>query len=52
MRRLALVLLLALGFARPAAAQEKVVVFAAASLKTALDAAAAAFQRRAGPRWR
>ena len=47
-RRL-LALLLALGFASPAFADSKVIVFAAASLKTALDAAAAAFHANGGP---
>jgi molybdate transport system substrate-binding protein len=49
MKRLALALCLALGLARPAFADDKVVVFAAASLKTALDAAAAAFHKDGGP---
>jgi molybdate transport system substrate-binding protein len=43
------VLLLALGLAGPAFADGKLVVFAAASLKTALDAAAAAFHGAGGP---
>ena len=42
---LAFALLLALGFALPAAAQGPITVFAAASLKTALDQAAAAYAK-------
>jgi molybdate transport system substrate-binding protein len=49
MMRLILALLMALGLALPARADDKVVVFAAASLKTALDAAAAAFHKGGGP---
>ncbi len=49
MTRLMLAFLLALGLALPAYADDKVVVFAAASLKTALDAAAAAFHKSGGP---
>lgn len=49
MARLILTLLLAFGLAGPAGAEDKVVVFAAASLKTALDAVAAAFHRDGGP---
>ena len=41
--------ILALGLASPAVAADKVVVFAAASLKTALDAAASAFHAGGGP---
>jgi molybdate transport system substrate-binding protein len=48
MARLILAFLIALGFAWPATADDKVVVFGAASLKTALDAAAAAFHRGDG----
>ena len=46
-RRIAMVTLIALSMARPAAAEE-VVVFAAASLKNALDAVAADFQADTG----
>ena len=49
MTRLVLALLLAFGLALPAHADDKVVVFAAASLKTALDAAAAAYHKGGGP---
>jgi len=44
----ALLVLAALGAARPAAAADTIVVFAAASLKNALDDAAAAFQQQDG----
>jgi molybdate transport system substrate-binding protein len=44
----ALLVLAALGTARPAAAADTIVVFAAASLKNALDDAAAAFQQQDG----
>ncbi len=47
MRRVILAVLIALGLSAPAFAADKVVVFAAASLKTALDAAAAAFDQSA-----
>ena len=49
MTRLILALLVAFGLALPAHADDKVVVFAAASLKTALDAAAAAYHKSGGP---
>jgi molybdate transport system substrate-binding protein len=49
MKRLILALALALGVSMPARADDKVVVFAAASLKTALDAVAAAFHKDGGP---
>jgi molybdate transport system substrate-binding protein len=49
MRRLILACLIALGLAAPARADDKVIVFAAASLKTALDAAATAFHKDGGP---
>lgn len=44
-----LVFLLALGLSAPAVADDKVVVFAAASLKTAMDAAASKFHQDGGP---
>ena len=49
MARYILALWLALGLCQPAFAAEKLVVFAAASLKTALDAAAQAFHAGGGP---
>ena len=49
MTRLILALLLAFGLAQPARADDKVIVFAAASLKTALDAVAVAFHKSGGP---
>jgi molybdate transport system substrate-binding protein len=49
MKRLILTLLLTFGLALPAQADDKIVVFAAASLKTALDAAAAAYHKGGGP---
>lgn len=49
MTRLILALLVALGLSLPARADEKVIVFAAASLKTALDAVAPAFHKAGGP---
>ncbi len=48
MVRLILALLLAFGFLAPARADDKVIVFAAASLKTALDAAASAYHKGGG----
>lgn len=47
-RRLALASVLAATLAMPASAEEEVVVFAAASLKTALDAVAAEFEAETG----
>ncbi len=49
MRRWLVIFLFALGLCAPARADERLVVFAAASLKTALDAAAAAFHKDGGP---
>jgi len=49
MARFIFALWLALGLSQPAFAAEKLVVFAAASLKTALDAAGKAFQAGGGP---
>jgi molybdate transport system substrate-binding protein len=49
MRPLILAILFALGFCAPARAGDRLVVFAAASLKTALDAAAKAFEADGGP---
>ena len=49
MYRLALVVGLLLGFSAQVFADEKLVVFAAASMKTALDAAAAKFHQAGGP---
>lgn len=49
MKRLILALLLAFGLSPPARADDKVIVFAAASLKTALDAVATAFHKSGGP---
>lgn len=46
--RLAIVLVLLLGLALPAAAQRPLTIFAAASLKNALDQAAAAYARETG----
>jgi molybdate transport system substrate-binding protein len=48
MLKFAFAFLLALGFCRPAFADDKIVVFAAASLKTALDAAASKFHADGG----
>jgi molybdate transport system substrate-binding protein len=49
MLRRILVLALAVGLSAPALAEDKLVVFAAASLKTSLDAAAAKFHEDGGP---
>jgi molybdate transport system substrate-binding protein len=49
MRRLTLFLFAWLALALPALADDKLVVFAAASLKTALDAAATAYHKDGGP---
>src|ERR1700757_4403475 len=49
MRRFLLAFLVALSLAAPARADDKVIVFAAASLKTALDAVATAFHKGGGP---
>ena len=49
MYRLALVVGLLLGYSAQVFADEKLVVFAAASMKTALDAAAAKFHQTGGP---
>jgi len=49
MYRLALVVGLLLGYSAQVFADEKLVVFAAASMKTALDAAAAKFHQAGGP---
>jgi len=48
MRRLAILLVALLAFAAPAAAADRLVVFAAASLKTALDAAAGVYRAGGG----
>jgi molybdate transport system substrate-binding protein len=48
MRRLAILLVALFAFAAPALAADRLVVFAAASLKTALDAAAAAYHAGGG----
>lgn len=49
MTRLILALLVAFGLSAPAHADDKLVVFAAASMKTALDAAVAAYHKGGGP---